>query len=169
MRAVWITRSFLDYRVPVYRELSAVMGGDFALIYNADVVPPRVRAKACAALGENAIGLCGEWRVGSKVVVNRAANSGIRVPWQPGLLRTVRSYKPDVVITDGFFQWTAAALWLRWRDHVPHVLCYERTAHTERNAQWYRRLYTKVGAALRGCDVLQRPTLRGVRSANRNA
>src|SRR4030095_14599099 len=109
-------------------------------------------AKVQAPLADNAIGLLGECRLGPKVVVNRAANSTIRLPWQPGLLREVRRHEPDVLISDGFFQWTAVALWLRRQKGVPHVVCYERTAHTERNCQWYRRIYR--GWALRYVDAM---------------
>jgi hypothetical protein len=60
MKAVWVTRSFLDYRVPVYHELCERLGGRFALIYNADYVPQRVRDKVQAVLGGRAIGLRGD-------------------------------------------------------------------------------------------------------------
>jgi glycosyltransferase involved in cell wall biosynthesis len=143
MKTVWITRSFLDYRVPVYKELNGLLDGKLVLIYNAEVVPERVQAKAAAALGQQAIGLRGEWRFGRRLQVDRIANSAIRLPWQPGLLQAVRRHRPEVLITDGFFQWTAAALWLRMTARVPHVLCYERTAYTERNAQWFRRFYRR--------------------------
>ena len=152
MRAVWVTRSFLDYRVPVYSALSSLLEKQLAVIYNAEAVPERAQSKLRAALGDNAIGLTGERCLGPNVVVNRAANSTIRLPWQPGLLREVCRHKPEVLISDGFFQWTAAALWSRVKYGVPHVLCYERTAHTERNAQWYRRLYRKW--ALRYVDAM---------------
>ena len=152
MRTVWITRSFLDYRIPVYRELSMLLGMELVVVYNADVVPDRVRVKVIEALGSKAIGLKGEWQLGRKTYTNHAANSGIRLPWQPGLLPEVRRHKPEVLITDGFFQWTAAALWLRITERIPHVLCYERTADTERNAQWYRRFYRRW--ALRYVDAM---------------
>jgi glycosyltransferase involved in cell wall biosynthesis len=60
--------------------------------------------------------------------------------------------KPDVLITDGFFQWTSAALWLRATRGIPHVCCYEKTVHTERRAQWYRTFYRR--SAMRWIDVM---------------
>lgn len=143
MRVVWVTRSFLDYRVPVYHELSKRLGGHFALVHNADYVPERVCQKAQAVLGERAIGLRGELRVGSGRWEGMA-NKGMRIPYQRGLIKAILNEKPDVVISDGFFQWTYAALWLRATRHIPHVMCYERTVHTERNAQWYRTMYRKL-------------------------
>lgn len=152
MRAVWITRSFLDYRIPVYRELSSLLGGNLSLIYNAEVIPDRVRVKATEHFCEKAIGMRGEWRIGRRIYTNLLANSAIRVPWQPHLLHEVRRNRPDVMITDGFFQWTASAIWLRMKGESAHVLCYERTAHTERNAQWYRKYYRQW--ALRYVDSM---------------
>ncbi|NBB81151.1 MAG: glycosyltransferase [Verrucomicrobia bacterium] len=51
--------------------------------------------------------------------------------------------EPEVLVGDGFFQWTSFALAHRLRHGTPLVVCYERTFHTERHAQrlrtWYRR------------------------------
>ena len=152
LRAVWVTRSFLDYRVPVYRALSELLDGQLTLIYSRDVVPERVWRKVETALGGRAVGLQGEWRIGRKVVVDRTANSAIRIPFQPGLNREIRRWRPDVMIADGFFQWTYAVLLERARRGVPLVVCYERWSHTERRAQWYRRLYRRV--ALRFVDAI---------------
>ncbi len=151
MKAVWVTRSFLDYRVPVYRVLCERLGGQFALIYNADYVPARVHQKAQAVLGERAIGLRGELRIGSDRWEGMA-NKGMRIPYQRGLIKAILEEKPDVMISDGFFQWTYAALWLRATRRIPHVMCYERTAHTERAAQWYRTAYRKF--MLRWIDAM---------------
>jgi glycosyltransferase involved in cell wall biosynthesis len=151
VKAVWVTRSFLDYRIPVYRELSARLEGRFSLIYNADYVPQRCCRKAEQVLGSAARGLRGEFalKLGSQ---KGFANRGFRFPYQPGLVKAVLDEKPDVLITDGFFQWTSAALWLRAKRGIPHVCCYEKTMHTERRAQWYRTLYRKL--AMRWIDVM---------------
>ncbi len=151
MKAVWITRSFLDYRIPVYRELSTRLEGHLTLLFNADYVPRRCSRKAEQALGSAARGLQGEFAL--KLGAQKGfANRGFRFPYQPGLVRRVLEAKPDVLITDGFFQWTSAALWLRASRGVPHVCCYEKTMHTERHAQWYRTCYRKL--ALRWIDVM---------------
>lgn len=149
---VWVTRSFLDYRVPVYRALDEQIGGALTVVYNRDYVPERAQRKLRAVLGERAVGLHGERRVGPNAFGNSMANRAIRIPWQPGLLREISKREPAVLVSDGFFQWTTACLWLRARYGIPHVMCYERWAHTERNAQWYRRLYRKW--ALRYIDAI---------------
>ena len=143
MRILWVTRSFLDYRIPVYRELKALSGGDFRLIFNSDYVPNTVVEKAQKTLGDSCIGLDGEFTIGYKDTTILNANAGLRIPFQPKLIKIIKSYKPHVIVSDGFFQWTYAALWMRLFYGVPHLMCYERTLHTERNAQWYRKFYRK--------------------------
>jgi glycosyltransferase involved in cell wall biosynthesis len=133
----------LDYRIPVYREVNQRLDGQFALFYNADYVPDRCCRKAQEVLGAGAKGLRGEWAV-KWGMQNGFANRGMRIPYQPGLIKAILDEKPDVIITDGFFQWTYAALWLRARKGIPHVMCYERTHHTERKAQRYRTTYRKM-------------------------
>jgi glycosyltransferase involved in cell wall biosynthesis len=144
---VWVTRSFLDYRVPVYAELNALIGDRLVVVYNGDYVPQRVQGKLRAVLGDRAVALHGERRIGPDRFGSHMANRAVRIPWQPGLKRTVTRYNPVLLISDGFFQWTAACLWLRATKKIPHVMCYERTAHTERHAQWYRALYRRRALA----------------------
>lgn len=144
MQITWITRSFLDYRVPVYAELNRLVGGNLTVIYYGDVVPERVRSKIANILSGNAIALTGELRLtGKKKAGGPMANTGVRILYQPGLIKAISRTKPDVLISDGFFQWTYAALWLGAFKKILHVMCYERTAYTERNAQWYRVAYRK--------------------------
>jgi len=144
MRIAWVTRSFLDYRVPVYAALDQLCDGQLSVIFNGNAVPDRARSKLAAAIGDRACALTGERALGARSYVHAAPNKRLRIPYQPGLVDRIRACRPDVLITDGFFQWTAAALWVRVRDRVPLVMCYERTPHTERHAgrlrTWYRRL-----------------------------
>ncbi len=103
--------------------------------------------KICSVLGDRAIGMTGEFRLATthrKNITNDFANKGIRIPYQPGLLNMIDKTEPDIMVSDGFMQWTYAPLLKRmWSKKVPHVMCYERTAYTERNCQWYRKLYRK--------------------------
>ena len=119
------------------------MSGRFHLIFSKEYVPDRVCRKAKKALGERAIGLSGEWRFGSE---DRGgfANSKLSFRFHPALLKIINQTKPDVLIGDGFFKWSFAALLHRLLHRVPLVICYERTFHTERNAQWYRTLYRRA-------------------------
>jgi glycosyltransferase involved in cell wall biosynthesis len=116
--------------------------GQLRFVYSADYVPARCHERLKASLGEAAIGMRGEWRVGPNETAG-FANRSLRLVYQPGLMRVISAHRPDVVIGDGFFQWTSAALVHRLRSRAALVVCYERTFHTERAAQpvrtWYRR------------------------------
>ena len=142
MKITWATRSFLDYRIPVYKALDELCGHQLTVIYNGDVVPKRCQDKLAAVLGARAIGLKGEKRVGQTYQLG-VANKGFRIPIQKGLVKVIKATEPDVMVSDGFFQWTYAPLWVRARKGVPHVMCYEKTKHTERNAQKWRLNYRK--------------------------
>lgn len=148
MRITWVTRSFLDYRIPVYAELNRLCSNQLTLIYNAEVVPERCRRRMADILGERSIALTGEMRLTgqSSAPISTTKRMGIRLPWQPGLIKAVRESKPDICVSDGFFQWTYAALWMRFWYKIPHVMCYEPTKHTERNAQFYRTWYRRLAS-----------------------
>lgn len=148
MRITWVTRSFLDYRIPVYQEIDKLCGHQLTVIYFAEVVPERCQTKLKNILGDRAIGLSGEFRIGGQKTQNQAfANTGgIRIPIRPGLVRIIRQTKPHIILSDGFFQWTYAALLARAFWGIPHLMCYERTLHTERNASRIRTIFRKIAS-----------------------
>lgn len=141
-----MTRSFLDYRIPVYEELNRLCGGKLNVIYFADVVPQRCQEKLRRILMERAIGLTGEIRLTGKKLqpVSSVKKNKSRIPYQPGLVRTIESTKPEAIISDGFFQWTYGALWLRLMRGIPHIMCYEGTIHTERGIRGIKQYYRKA-------------------------
>lgn len=145
MRITWVTRSFLDYRIPVFKALDELCGHQLTVIYYKDVPPQRCQDKLKAVLGNRAIAKEKELRIGNRPKIDNAsrANSSIRIPVSPGLIRQVISSKPDVLVSDGFMQWTYAALAVRALKGIPHVMLYERTAHTERTAGKARTMYRK--------------------------
>lgn len=148
-RITWVLRSFLDYRVPVFAHLDVLVDQQFYVVFPAYRSPERVQKKISLALGERAIALTGGTSIGEDKP--QEANTSVCIPWQPGLFKAIAKTRPDVLIGDGFFQWTSVALLYRiWR-RVPLVVCYERTLHTERKAQWYRNLYRR--AAIRFVDA----------------
>ena len=139
-----MTRSFLDYRVPVFRELDLLCGHQLNVIYPENWTPLRVRQKLSAVLGERAVILIGEKSLGDNMPQEGVANRTVCVPYQPGLVKAIASTHPDVIVGDGFFQWTFLAIPYVLLHQTPLVVCYERTFHTERNAQWYRSLYRRL-------------------------
>jgi len=154
MRTVWVTRSFLDYRVPVYHEVFKRCSEDFYLVYNAneEVVPSRVQAKINRAIGNRAIALHGERCLGRRYHPDQVSGSATRFFYQPGLIKSILALEPDIIITDAFNHWTIPVLYIRAKYGIPHVMCYERTVHTERNAQWYKRAFRSW--ALRYVDAM---------------
>ena len=148
MKITWITRSFLDYRIPLYESLNQLCGDNLTVIYFKDVVPERCQKKLEMILGERAIGLSGEIRFGGKKKENQtfANKGGIRIPIRPGLYKVLKKTKPDIVLSDGFFQWTYAALLLNAFRKTPHMMCYERTSFTERNVTFIRKSARKIAS-----------------------
>ena len=141
-RLTWVLRSLLDYRVPVFAALDACVDHQLHVIFSTCWSPERVQQKLAAALGPRAIALAGGGVVGT--AKPQEANTSICIPFQPGLHRAIVNTRPDVLIGDGFFQWTRYALRHRVTRQTPLVVCYERTEHTERSAQWYRKLYRRI-------------------------
>lgn len=151
MRITWVTRSFLDYRIPIYKEINRLCGNNLYLIYNEEIVPERLTQIMKNELGKRCIPLKGEIRlVGKKknpVSFSNAKN--IRIPIQKGLINTIKNTNPDIIITDGFFQWTYAPLIIKlFNKKVKHVMCYEGWQHTERNMQFFRIWYRKLAMNL---------------------
>lgn len=142
MKVLWVNPSFLDYRVPLYEALSERLGGGLHVVYSKDRTPERVVRKVESALGDNAIGLWGEYRfeLGRR---QAWSNSFLRIPYQPGLMRRLMGIEADVVIGEGFFQWTPAALIKSAVQKIAFVIAYEKTHHTERNCPRWRESYRR--------------------------
>lgn len=142
MKILWINPSFLDYRVPVYKRLYELTNGNFYLAYSKQRVPERCIKKIESALGKNALGLKQE-KVFSLGPKKDFANSHINLPFPKGLNNLISDVDADIIISEGFFQWTPWALLKSRKNKVPLVIAYERTSHTERNCPKWRYLYRK--------------------------
>lgn len=142
MKILWINPSFLDYRVPVYKRLYELTNGNFYLAYSKQRVPERCIKKIESVIGENALGLEQEKiiKFGSN---NDLANKSVSLPYPKGLQKMINKVKADIIISEGFFQWTPWALIKSKRDRVPLLIAYERTAYTERNCPKWRYSYRK--------------------------
>ena len=142
MRITYVARSFLDYRIPVLEHLNILCGNQLRFISSTKWTPSRALERLRETIGNNAVYLSGEKSIGVDMPLE--ANVDFCIPYQPNLLRSILKTRPDVLIGDGFFQWTYAALLVRIMKGIPLVVCYERWAHVERNAQWYRKIYRKI-------------------------
>lgn len=140
----YVARSFLDYRVPVFQALDGLVDGRLHVVYSTLYTPERVQAKLRESLGSRAVGLSGERSIGVHRPSRDMANASVCITYQPGLLSAIKRTKPDILISDELFKWTLMAIAYRLLHRVPLVVCYERTFHTERSAQWYRTAYRRL-------------------------
>lgn len=146
MRITWVTRSFLDYRIPIYEEINSLCGNQLFLIYNGEVVPCHLTKKMKEVLGDRCIDMTGEIRLIGKAKnpVSNSSGGGRRIPIQKGLYKRIKESKPDIILSDGFFQWTLmCVLYKMFHPKVRHVMCYEGWSHTERNTGRLNTMYRK--------------------------
>lgn len=143
MKILWINPSFLDYRIPVYKRLNELTDGNFHIIFSRTRVPERIPLKICEAIGENAICFDGEKRIiiGEK---EGMSNKWASIPITRGLYKKIKQINPDLIIAEGFFQWTPQAVRYATIHHKPILIAYERTKHTERDCPKWRTAYRKV-------------------------
>jgi glycosyltransferase involved in cell wall biosynthesis len=147
MKALFVNRAFGHFRIPVFVELRKLFNDNICFVYSEDVIKPTVKDMITEHLGTCAIGMKGE-----KTLVHIGRDSSgfsnrhLLVKYQPGLLSLIRYQKPDVVITEGFSQWALPAIVYRTMMQKTMVVGYQRTYHTERYAQWYRRFYRRMVA-----------------------
>lgn len=153
MKILWVNPSFLDYRIPVYKKLYDLTNKKFYLIYSTNRVPQRVIEKIKKEIGDNAIGLENE-----KVIhIGKSgdfSNTGLNIPYQKGLLKAIKSVDANLIISEGFFQWTPVAVIAALIKKIPISIAYEKTAHTERNCSIGRKIYRKlIGKFVDGFSV----------------
>ena len=143
MKILWINPSFLDYRIPLYYEIFKRTQGGFSIIFSKNRVPERVEHKIKDVLKDHAISLEGEKRfhVGAN---EEFANKGITIPWPTGLVKEIHKTEPDIIICEGFFQWSPWGIYEGIKRKIPILISYERTRHTERNCPSWRTVYRKI-------------------------
>lgn len=144
MKVLWVNPWFGNYRLPVYEEMNRLLGGNFHLIAGTVEMDksllerlPRALGKNCHVMWSHRVLVLGKNK-------SNMANATIRVPYVRGLYRTIRRVRPDLVIADGFFQWTPITLLYCLTHRVPLVIDYERTEHVERHSPRWRTLYRRL-------------------------
>jgi glycosyltransferase involved in cell wall biosynthesis len=150
MKILWINPSFLDYRIPVYEELNNLCGNELSVVFSKDTkyTPLKVSERLEQILKKNAIGLLDSKTIHFIKQKEKGrtgfANKSLKLNYQPGLLKTVLNVDADVIIVEGFFQWSPSGFLKKLFHRKPLVLSYERTFHTERNAPKWREFYRKL-------------------------
>ena len=141
-KVLWVNPSFLDYRIPLYANLKDKCDDEFYLLYSKSRVPQRCHDKIIEVLKEKALYIENEKSLKFKYEYIYA-NKGIRIPFPKGLYAKIKKTKPNLIIAEGFFQFTPWAVWYSFIHRIPLLIAYERTAHTERNCPLWRKLYRR--------------------------
>lgn len=169
-KVLWVNPSFLDYRIPLYKEINSLCNGNFHLIYSKQRIPKRCYDAINKVLGKNAIAIS-EDRIFLKKRTD-FANSGIALTYPHGLYHAIKEVKPDAILTEGYFQFSPWAILYAVIHRIPVIIAYERTKHTERNCPLWRRLYRRFvnlfvsGYIANGQLTKEYLILQGVKSNN---
>ena len=143
MKILFLNPAFLDYRIPVYKELDLLASRSFRLIYSKERIPERCHKKIIENIGSNALPIFKEYQL-KLGKINGSANIGMSIPFPIGLYKYLSFESPDIIISVGFFQWTPWAILRAKQLRIPIIIEYEPTEHTERNCPKWRRNYRKL-------------------------
>lgn len=149
MKVLYANPIFLDYRLPFYEELNKHFEGNFYIMYSEnryigryDSLLKRIKNE----MKDNAIPFKGEHLFDTATMSFKRVEieHGQKIPFLHGFLRTIKKYKPDVLITEGFFQWTPMVILYSLLYKTPVFMGYERTMHTERNCNLLKKIHRKL-------------------------
>lgn len=148
MKVLYCNPSFWEYRLPFYVELNRLFNGNFHVVYSTkryfgahiNMLP-----KIKNVLGENAHPYENEWMYVRETHSMKIKDETYHaIPLSLGLLNIIRKIKPDVLITEGFFQWTPFVQLYGWFFRVPVFVGYERTLYTERHNSIFKTFLRKL-------------------------
>lgn len=148
MKILYCNPSFWEYRLPFYVELNRLFKGKFHVLYSTKRYfgsHKNMLSSIKYAMGDNAHPYDNEW-----VYVRETHSMKIKdetyhaIPLSFGLFRRIRKVKPDVLITEGFFQWTPFVQLYGFIFRKPVFVGYERTVYTERNNSKLKTLIRKI-------------------------
>lgn len=148
MIVLYCNPSFWEYRLPFYVELNKLFKGNFHVLYSTKRYKnghEKMLDRIINELGENAHPYDNElmFDVRSKSF-KRFTEGGKQIPIPLSLWKRINVINPDVIITEGFFQWTPwVQMWASFHK-VPVYMGYERTIHTERNNSKLKTLIRKI-------------------------
>lgn len=143
-RILWITHSFLEYRMPFYEALNKLSNNNLYLAYSNSRVPERCINKITPSLEKNALCLEKEKHISFGNTKSDFSCSSISIPYPSGLSKLLSSVDANIVIGEGFFQWTPWALMYSLSKKIPLLLTYEGTVHTERHCPSWRTVYKRL-------------------------
>ena len=151
MKVLYANPVFSDYRIPFYKKLNELFNGDFYVMYSPIRYHSEGLERTLQKIPNELKGFSYEYN-GERIIkvrkpFNKDFDGYYRFPFFKGFLKSLGKYKPDVIITEGFFQWTPMVILYSIIHRIPVYIGYERTAHTERFAPkfktWHRKLTDK--------------------------
>ena len=148
MKVLYCNPSFWEYRLPFYAELNRLFKGNFHVLYSTRYFMSKHRKlldEIKKELGDNAHPYDNETVFDFKTRSFSKHQEGDKsIPIPTALWGMVSKIKPDVLITEGFFQWTPIIQLYGLVHHVPVFMGYERTLHTERNNSKFKTFTRKI-------------------------
>ena len=152
LKVVYCNPSFWDYRISYFLELDKLFGS-FSVIFSPKryLGRDKLLSNISECLGDKAVRYEDEpmFDVASRSFHGFTEN-GKQIPLPIGLWSKIRKLSPDVLRTEGFFQWTPWVILYGVFHRKPIFMGYERTLWTERNTgklkTWHRKLTDKFVA-----------------------
>ena len=150
MKVLYANPVFLDYRLPFYKKLNELFEGNFHVMFSKEryriLGREDLYKQIIDELGENAHPLLTDFLFDTHSMSfhMKDINKGKHIPLTFGLMRAIRKIKPDILITEGFFQWTPLVILYGKIFGIPVYIGYERTPHTERNSGKIKKYHRKL-------------------------
>lgn len=151
MKLLYCNPSFWDYRLPFFLRLRELLCGEFQVIFSTKryVGKEKLLERIKEQLGDSALVYDNELMYDIHTrSFSKYSEEYKQIPMPLGLYKRISKAKPDVIISEGFFQWTPWAMLYSLINKVPVFVNYERTLHTERNTKkfvtWTRKMSDKI-------------------------
>lgn len=149
MKILYANPIFLNYRLPYYKRLNELFNGDFYILYSVNRYKNRydkLLEEIITVMGNNAIPYRKEllYNTYERSFKKYNIEKGKKIPFTRGLLKEIRKIKPDILITEGFYQWTPLLVLYSIIYRIPLFMGYERTLHTERNCSLIKKIHRKI-------------------------
>lgn len=149
MKVLYANPIFQNYRLPYYKRLNELFEGEFYVLYSVNRYKNRydkLLEYIPNVMGNNAIPYEKEllYNTYEKSFKKYNKEKGKRIPFTRGLLKEIRRVKPDVLITEGFYQWTPLLVLYSIVFRKPLFMGYERTPYTERNCSFIKKIHRKI-------------------------
>lgn len=149
MKVLYANPIFLNYRLPYYKRLNELFDGEFYVLYSVNRYKNRydkLLEEIPSVMGKNAIPYEKEllYNTYERSFKKYNIEKGKKIPFTRGLLKEIRKIKPNVLITEGFFQWTPLLVLYSFIFRKPLFMGYERTPHTERNCGIIKKIHRKI-------------------------